>query len=198
VNSVSVSKPVASAGTAAEHAVARKQVGKPVTEDPAHKAAEHAVAEAVAEAIGAAGLAGAGAVDHIQPVIPQQPHHGGRGGRFVGVVTVHQHVDVGLDVGEHPADHVALALQPLLAHQRTCRAGGGHGIVSGIVVIDVDRGLWQGRAEIGDDFRYGDRLIVAGDQNGDAHGPVGLIFHIVMSSRSFLGRIITAPFLAEG
>ena len=34
----------------------------------------------------------------------------GRGAGVIGVVAVHQHIDVGLDVGEHAAHDIALAL----------------------------------------------------------------------------------------
>ena len=37
----------------------------------------------------------------------------GRGGGIVGQVAVGHDVDVGLDVGEHAADDIALALLPL-------------------------------------------------------------------------------------
>ena len=62
-----------------------------------------------------------------------------RARRIVGGVAVDQHVDVGVDVGEHAPHHVALALVRLAAHDGAGRARDLDGAVGRIVVVDVDR-----------------------------------------------------------
>ena len=54
-------------------------------------------------------------------IVEQAVDHLRRGGGVVGAVAVDQHIDVGLDVGEHAAHDIALALQRLAADDR---AGG--------------------------------------------------------------------------
>ena len=61
-------------------------------------------------------LVDARAAHHVEVLLKQEAHHGRRHRRVVGVVTVHQDVHVGLDVGEHAADHIAFALQRLGPH----------------------------------------------------------------------------------
>ena len=93
--------------------------------------------------------------------------HAARARRVVGGVAVDQHVDVGVDVGEHAPHHAALALVLLAADDG---AGPGRrldGAVGGIVVVDVDAGLRQRRAEIGHDLADGRLLVVARHQHRD-------------------------------
>ena len=99
----------------------------------------------------------------------------GRGGRVVGRVAVGHHIDVGLDVGEHAADDIALALHPLGADDRARDAGIVDGAVAAVVVVDVDRRAGQRRAEGGDRLRDRRLLVVAGQDHGDAGGGRGLV-----------------------
>jgi hypothetical protein len=88
-----------------------------------------------------------------------------RARRVIRGIAVDQHVDVGLDIGEHPPHHAALALVLLAADDS---AGGGcrfDGTVGRIVVVDVDAGLWQRRAEIDHDLADGGFLVVARHQH---------------------------------
>ena len=87
--------------------------------------------------------------------------------RVVGGVAVDQHVEVGLDVGEHAPHHVALALALFLEHLGAGGARGGRGIVGRIVVEHENRGRGQRRLEVAHDL--GDRgfLVVAGHQHRD-------------------------------
>ena len=121
-----------------------------------------------------------GADHHVEPVLFQQAHHGRRRGGVVSIVAVYQHVDIGIDVGEGAADDMALALQRLAAHQGAGKPRRLHGIVTRIVVVDVDRRLGQRPAKVRNHLRYRHGLVVAGDQNRDAqidipggagHGP---------------------------
>ena len=139
----------------------------PVAEDRRHHAGQHAVAEAVAGAVGGLDVGDPRADHHIQAVFPHPPHHFGRRGGVVGIVAVHQHVDVSFDVGEHAAHDVALALQRLPPHHGAGGAGGG-GAVGRVVVVDVDGRVRQGGAKIDDHGRDRHRLVVARDQHRDA------------------------------
>ena len=124
-----------------------------VAENEPHHAGEQRIAEPVAAPVALFRLADPDARHHVEPFLQRQPHHLGGAGGVVGVVAVDQDIEVGLDVGEHASDHMALALQPLAAHDRAGRAGGFHRAVAGVVVVDIDGRLRQGCAEIGDDFR---------------------------------------------
>ncbi len=69
-----------------------------------------------------------------------------RGHRCViGRVAVGQHIDVGLDVGEHAAHDMALALHPLAADDRALRPRNLDGPVGAVVVVDVDSGIGAAR-----------------------------------------------------
>ncbi len=173
MNSVSVSKPSARAGKdltkrPAEDAIAREHVADAVAEDQAHHARQQAVAEAVARAVGGLAVGDAHAGDHIEAFVQQQAHHLGGGGGVVGVVAVHQHIHIGLDVGEHPPHHMALALQGFAPDGG---AGGARYLgraVLRVVVVDEDLGPRQGGAKGGDDAGHRHFFVVAGDEDSDA------------------------------
>jgi len=124
----------------------------------------------VARSVAGAALGEAGGVDHVHPLGLEQLDHPRRGRRVVGVVAVGQHVHVGLDVGEHPANDVALALQRLAAHHRAGLRRPGGGAVGGVVVVDVDGRAGQRGTEVAHDLADGDGLVEAGQQHGDARG----------------------------
>ncbi len=46
----------------------------------------------------------------------QRLDHARRAGGIVGRIAIDQHVDIGIDIGEHPPHHVALALAAFAAH----------------------------------------------------------------------------------
>ena len=108
------------------------------------EAGQQPVAGAVAAPIGGLLLVDARRHHHVEPLLDQPRDHGARARGIVGRVAVDQHVDVGVDVGEHAPHHVALALVGLSPHHRAGRAGDLGGAVGRIVVVDVDRGC--GRA----------------------------------------------------
>ena len=59
---------------------------------------------------------------HVEPVLKQPADQAARTRGIVGRVPVHQHVDIGLHIGEHAAHDVALALVRFPAHHRAGRA----------------------------------------------------------------------------
>jgi hypothetical protein len=86
--------------------------------------------------------------------------------RVVSIVAVHQNVCVGFEVGAHPADNVALAVERLPTDDDSrcpccCRS-----IVVRVVVVQVNNRARHRFAEGGDDLGNGDLLTVTGDQNG--------------------------------
>ena len=103
---------------------------------------------------------------HVETAFDQARDQGAHAAGVVGGVAVDQHVDVGLDVGEHPPHHVALALVALAPDHRAGGAGDLQGAVGGVVVVDVDRGLGQLGAETGDHSGDGGFFVEAGDQHG--------------------------------
>ena len=105
--------------------------------------------------------------DHVELLGEQQVDHRGRGLRIVGQIAVGHDVNVGIDVSEHAADNMALALLTLAPDEG---AGLGSDLarpVAAIVVVNVDDRAGQRRAESGDRRRDRRFLIVAGQQNGD-------------------------------
>ncbi len=137
-------------------------------EGRSQEAGQHAVAGAVAEPVGGLDLIDATADHHVEMIIEQPVDHARRARRVIGGIAVDQHIDVGLDVGEHPAHDVALALPALATHDRTRFARDRRGAVARIVVVDVDRGRGQRLAEIRDDGRDRRFLVIAGHQHRDA------------------------------
>ena len=111
-------------------------------------------------------------------VVHQVSDHSGREFGIIGGVPIHQEVDLGLDVREHAPDHVALALQRFTADNGAAGPGNLGGAVGGVVVIDIDLGLGQGPAEIGNHLGDGRFFVVTRDKNGNCwfhHGSVVII-----------------------
>ncbi len=118
----------------------------------------------------------------------QLAHQRGRHEGVVSVVAVDQHIDVRLDIGEHPAHHIAFALARFAAHDGAGIPRPLGRLVLGIVVVDVDRGVRQRGAEIAHNQRDGSLLIVAGHEDGNAGRGVG---HGVGTQGLGLGARIT-------
>src|SRR3546814_11327055 len=76
--------------------------------------------------------------------------------------------DVGVHIGEHAADDIALALHTFRADDRTSRLGDFARPVTGIIVVHIDVGVRQGFPEAADRLRDRRFLIIAGQDHGDA------------------------------
>ena len=122
-----------------EHPIAGQDIGEGAAENVGDKAGQHPVAGAVAGAIGRLVAIDAGRHHHVEPVADQFCDHRRRARRVIGGVAVDQHVDVGLDVVEHPPHHMALALMGLAADHGAGLLRGLDRAVGGIVVVDIDR-----------------------------------------------------------
>ena len=132
-------------------------------EQPGH----HPVAQHMPAPIRLRGLMDARADHHIELLVEHARHQLGRARRLVGRVAVRHDIEVGIDVGEHPADDRALALDALGADHRARRARDLDGAVAAIVVVDVDRGRRQRRAELRHRPRDRRLFVVARQQDGD-------------------------------
>src|SRR5699024_12008184 len=117
--------------------VAREHVRDRVAEENADEASEQSVAELMPWSICAVGvpLNPAYAVDQIILTPDQGSHHLRGAGRVVGIVSVHNDVDVRLHVPEHPPDDIALSGYVLEAHVGSCLAGHLCLFVAGAVVV---------------------------------------------------------------
>ena len=117
---------------------------------------------------GAVGLLAVGAVGeavahrHVGAVGAQRLQERRRGLGRVGVVAVDHQVVVGLDVAEHRAHHVALALAPLEPHDGAVLGGDLRRVVLGVVVVHVDVGVGQDALEVVHHLADGNGLVVAG------------------------------------
>ena len=150
---------------AVERAVARHDVveGEAVDllDQPAHQVVAEAVERAVVLlAVGAVGQAGAHR--HVGAVGAQRLQERRRCLGGVGVVAVDHQVVVGVDVAEHGADDVALALAPLELHDGAVLAGDVGRAVLGVVVVDVDVGVRQDALEVVHHLADGHGFVVAG------------------------------------
>ena len=102
--------------------------------------------------------------------------HGRSGIGRVCIIAVGHDIDIGIDVFEHGADDITLTLAGLLTDDGTFSCGNLGGAVCGVVVVDVDSGIWQSVAEITYDFTDGDFLVVAGEKHRSNWG-VTLLIH---------------------
>ena len=98
--------------------------------------------------------------DHHVVAFEDFVHHGRRGVGGIRIVTVGHDIHVGIDVFEHGANHVALALARLLADDRAFGRRYLGGAVSRVVVIHVNVGAPQCCLEITHYLAYGDFLVV--------------------------------------
>ena len=149
----------------AEHAIAREHVGERLPEHMGDKSAQQPIAGAMAGPVGRLLAVDPDGANHVEPLAQQHVDHGAGARRIVGGVAVDQHVDVGVDVGEHAAHHVAFALPQLTAGDGAGLRRHFDGAVAGIVVIDVDVGVRQRGAEISHHLADGGFLVVARHQH---------------------------------
>ena len=105
---------------------------------------------------------------------------------MVGVVAVHQHIGVGVNVGKHAPHNVALALQRHVADDGTRLPRYLDRAVSRIIVKNIDAGFWQGKLETAHNTADGNLFVVAGDQ--DCNALRGLLMRLGMSLGVGLGH----------
>ena len=107
------------------------------------------------------------AYHHVAPFLQHQAAHlAGMVGR-IGVIAINHQVAVGIDIPEHGAYHIALALTALIAHLGSRTARYLVGTVGRVVVVYIDGGLGQRSLEVGHYFCNGLALIVARHEHSD-------------------------------
>ena len=80
----------------------------------------------------------AGTVNHIEAVIDQCLDQLWCRVDVIGVVAIDHHIDVSIDISEHPAHDKALSLTFLPAHDRTGTLSLADRIIGGVVVVNKD------------------------------------------------------------
>ena len=135
---------------------------------PESRPVKSRVPEHVPAAIGVFLLVPPGADDHVELLGEEHVDHRRSRLRVVGQVAVGHDVDVGIDVGEHAADDMALALLPFGADDGAGFRSDLARPVAAVVVVDVDGAPGSACAEAG--HGRGDRrfLVVARQQHGNA------------------------------
>ena len=114
-------------------------------------------------------IGGAQAVsDHHVVAFEDFVHHSGCRVCGVGVVAVGHDVHVGVDVFEHGADHVALALARFLADNCAFGSGDFRRAIGGVVVVYVDVGVRQRGFEVAHHLADGDFLVITGEKHCDS------------------------------
>lgn len=164
-----------------EGAVPRHYVVESVPVDPSDHRADEVVAEAVERPLvllGVRAVREAVAHGHVGAVFQNGAAERMRSLGGIRVISVDHEVAVGLDVAEHLADDVALALPGLESYHCAVSAGDFGGVVRGVVVVNVYRCLGQLPAEIVHDFGDGDRFVIAGYENGNLIGHIAPIERI--------------------
>ena len=85
---------------------------------------------------------------HVRIVVKNLLHHLWRIFHRVGIVAVHHNVAFRINLTEHSADNITLALHIFMAHNRTCRLGKLYGPVAGIIIIYINRSFRECRSGI--------------------------------------------------
>lgn len=161
-----------------EGTVSGHDVGDIRLEQAVDGTAHQAVAEVVEWTLVLLEVGGTQTVsDHHIVAFEDLVHHGRGCVRGVGVVAVGHDVHVGVDVLEHGADHVALALTWLLADDGAFAGGDFRRVVGGVVVVHVDVGARQCCLEITHYLADGDFLVIARQQYGNG-GACILLEHV--------------------
>ena len=103
-----------------------------------HQGGQDVVAEPMPLSVGVHAFGHSGAVDEVEALVDRAADHPGSGLRFIGRVAVDQHKDIGVNVGEHATNDVALSLARLVADNRARGPSDIDGAIGRVVVVNVD------------------------------------------------------------
>jgi len=117
--------------TARKNLVARQHIGELPAENVSHHCGQDVIPEAMTSSVGFHALRHSRAIDEVEIFVDRSANHARGSLGFIGRVAVDQHVDVGIDVGEHATDDISLSLTRLVANNRAC----GFSNVNGAIVI---------------------------------------------------------------
>src|SRR5258708_32118626 len=123
---------------AREYAITRQDIGERATEDRGQPSSEDRIAEAMAWPKSGVSDRASRPYHHVQPAFDQLPYHRRSSRRVIGRVAVGHHIDIGINVCKTPADDVALSWRQFGSNYRTSSTSYIHGIVSRIVVEDIN------------------------------------------------------------
>ena len=152
-----------------QHAIPREHVARPHAEQRAEERVERAVAEAMAAAIGGAtALLVADGRHHVEVVDDELVDQPRSTRSVVSSVAVDDHVDIGVDLAEHPSHDATFARARLAADDRagaSCDVGGA---VTRAVVVHMHGAFRERGAEIRDDRRDRRRFVAARHEHRNA------------------------------
>ena len=153
--------------TARKNLVSRQHIGELPAEDIAHHGGQDIIAEAMASSVSLHAPRHARSIDEVEIFFDHPADHARSGFGFVGRIAIHQHINVGVDVGEHAPDHVSLALAGLAANNRARGFGDVNGAIGRVVVVDVDCRRGQRLTKSRDSPSNGQFFVEARDEHGD-------------------------------
>ena len=117
--------------------------------------------------VGVHALGHSRAVDEVEALVDRTADHPRGGLGVIGRVAVHQHKDIGVNVGEHATNDISLSLARLAADNRARSLSDVDCAIGRVVVVNVDCCQWQSFAKSNDCLSNRQLFIEAGDQNCD-------------------------------
>ena len=153
--------------TSRKDLVARQHVRHLAPEHGPHHAAEQTIAEAMAQAVRPDRLRFPSTVYEVVAVFDEAADKIGRAGRVIGRIAVDEHIDVGLDVGEHSADDIALAAADDAGELSAMGERDLRRPIAGRIVEDMNGGRGERSAKTVNDGADSALLIVAWDEDCD-------------------------------
>lgn len=125
-----------------ECAISGHDVGDVCTEQGIDRAADQTIAEVVERPLVLLEVCGAEAIpDYHVIAFENLLDHGRSSIGWVGIIAVGHDINIGIDVLEHGADDIALALTRFLADDCPLLFGYFGSVICGVVVVDVDSGI---------------------------------------------------------
>ena len=105
---------------------------------------------------------------------------------MIGIVPVHQDIDVCFDVCKHPPDDIAFAGMGFIPDNGSGCGCDFNGPVRGLVVVNVNSGIGKRFSKIPDHFSNGLFFIETGNQN--RHPIAGRIFIFIHGHAFWISR----------
>ena len=125
-----------------ERAIPGHDVGDMCTEQGIDRASDQTIAEVVERALVLLEVCGAEAIpDYHVIAFENLLDHGRSSIGWVGIIAVGHDINIGIDVLEHGADDIALALTRFLADDCPLLFGYFGSVIRRVVVVDVDSGI---------------------------------------------------------
>jgi hypothetical protein len=107
-------------------------------ENISHQCGQDVIAEAMAFSVGFDAPGHSRAINEVEIFLDRSANHARGSLSFISRVAVHQHKDVGVNVGEHATDDISLSLTRLITNNRARSVSDVDSAIGGIVVVNVD------------------------------------------------------------